>query len=936
MRAVVTFVFLPVVALAALAASGAETRIPNEHYVLANGLNVILHVDRSDPIAAVYVSFHVGSAREKPGRTGFAHLFEHLRFNESQHIPQGQWFKKLQTAGATSVNGTTNNDRTNYFQVVPRNAVELALWMESDRMGYLLSKLTVDAFVTQQNVVQNEKRQNDNAPYSQTGTIIDRLLYPEDHPYHWPVIGSLEDLATASLKDVVEFHNAYYGPSNATLVVSGDIDVTQTKAWIEKYFGEIPSSNKPAPLPKMPVRMAATKRAVFEDPFASAPQLTIAFPAVEDSHSDAPALSFLSRVLGGSRKSPLYRIIVEERKLAASVSARPETGELAGKFLINIRAFPGTKLADVEAAVDEALTHFEREGFSDVDVERQKAGVEFRTINSVSSVLGKAMRLADDNMFRGRPDMLDADLKASLAVTAADVHRAYDRYLRGRPRVILSTVPRGKTELAAANSEPITLPEESIDQQGVRKRLADTPAPAPIPSSFDRSKEPSLGPDPVSTMPAIWTGALSNGVPVFGVTQRELPVVQFSVTMRGGMMLDEPLKTGTGMMVARMLNEGTRSKTPVELREAIEDLGATLTVTGSEGAVVINGFCLTQRLDATVALALEMLLEPRWDENMFGLLKTQTLDAIKRSEASPTMIASRVFDRLLYGEGHILARPATGTSATVASMTLEDLKSWYARNVSPSTARVVVLGDIDREASLAAFRHLGMWKSTGVAMPAIAEPSGAAPGLYFVDVPKARQSVILAGHLGPVYTDPDYFKAVAMNHRLGGDFNSILNSILRETKSYTYSVRSSFTGTDLTGVFVVNTSVQANATYESLQIIRDAIASYRDGISAEELQQVQSTLLRSSAGRFETLPRLGLMVAPVVLYGLSGDYLAKREADVRAMTVSEHRGLARRYLRPDRMIYVVVGDKASQFDRLSDLGLGHPILLDANGAPATH
>ncbi|MFA7227465.1 MAG: pitrilysin family protein, partial [Melioribacteraceae bacterium] len=402
-----------------------EFRIPYEKYKLENGLNVILHVDKSDPIAAVYLVYHVGSAREVQGKTGFAHLFEHLRFNESQNIPQGQWFKKLQTAGASNVNGSTNEDRTNYFEVIPKNAVEMALWMESDRMGFLLSKVNQETFVTQQNVVQNEKRQGDNRAYSQSQYMSTKLMYPASHPYGHTVIGELEDLAAASLQDVYDFHAKYYAPSNATLIVAGDIDAAQTKKWIEKYFAEIKSAPAPAPLPLMPVSLKETVRSYCEDNLANAPRLGMGFPTVEEFNKDAYALEFFGRIFAGSKKSPLYKVIVEEKKLAPSAMARQSSSEIAGTFDISVTAFPTVKLGDVEAAVKEAFQRFEKDGFTDKDVERQKAGIEYSFYSSSASVLGKAMRLGDYNIFKGSPDYMATDLKDRMSITKEDVWRVY-------------------------------------------------------------------------------------------------------------------------------------------------------------------------------------------------------------------------------------------------------------------------------------------------------------------------------------------------------------------------------------------------------------------------------------------------------------------------------------------------------------------------------
>ena len=945
-RPLLVFSLLLGLALMSHAADKKEFKIPYEKYVLKNGLNVLLHVDHSNPIAAVYIVYHVGSAREEKGRTGFAHLFEHLRFNESQDIPQGQWFKKLQTAGATNINGSTNNDRTNYFEVIPKNAVEMALWMESDRMGFLLSKVTPQTFITQQNVVQNEKRQGENSPYSQTSYIVDKLLYPETHPYNWQVIGSLEDLANATIQDAINFHDKYYGPSNATLVVSGDIDVAQTKQWIDRYFAEIPSSPKPKSMPKMPIKLAETKRASYEDYLANAPQLIMSFPTVEQYSKDSYPLTFLARILSGSKKSPLYKVLVEEKKLAPSgtggggfgrgggggsaVSAFQRSGEIAGTLQISVRAFPNMKLGDVEAAIKEAFERFEKEGFTAKDVERQKAGLEYRFYSSIGSVFGKATRLADYNIFAGSPDYMATDLQSTMKVTQEDVWRVYNKYIKGQNYVLLSTVPSGQSELAAPNSPAFVVPEESVDKAGAKKDVG-THDSTPIPSKIDRTKEPVKGADPAVKVPAIWSGKTANGIEVYGIKRSDLPIVDFSIIIKGGMLLDDPSKIGTGYLAARLMNEGTKSKTPIELREAIEDLGATINIAGGDETITVTGSCLTSKLKETFALAKEMMFEPRWDEKEFTLAKAQTKESLKRTETSLTAIASNVFDKLLYGSDNILANQAMGTQASIDKITLDDLKAYYDRYFSSSTAKIMIVGDISKGDAIALMNGLKGWSAKEIKLPDVTVTHAAEPGVYFVDVPKAKQSVFNVGHLGPRATDPDYYSAFVMNYKLGGDFSSVLNMILREAKSFTYGARSAFSGTAYSGRFMASTSVQTNATLETAQIIKDEIAKYRNGISGDDLGLVKSTLLKSNAGRFETLQQLSGMLLPVVQYNLPFDYVKQREDFVRKITTDQQKELSQKYLMPDKMVYVIVGDKATQFDKLKELGLGDPILLDKEG-----
>ncbi len=912
-----------------------EFKIPYEKYKLSNGLNVILHVDKSDPIAAVYVVYHVGSGREVQGKTGFAHLFEHLRFNESQDIPQGQWFKKLQTAGASNVNGSTNTDRTNYFEVIPKNAVEMALWMESDRMGFLLSKVNQKTFETQQNVVQNEKRQGDNRAYSQSQYMSTKLMYPPTHPYGHTVIGELDDLAAASLQDVFDFHAKYYVPSNATLIVAGDIDVAQTKKWIDKYFAEIKSGPAPAPLAKVPAVLKETVRSYCEDNLANAPRLGMEFPTVEEFNKDSYALEFFGRIFAGSKKSPLYKVIVEEKKLAPNVMARQGSDEVAGTFDISITAFPTVKLGDVEAAVKEAFLRFEKDGFTDKDIERQKAGIEYSFFNSSASVLGKAMRLGDYNIFKGSPDYMATDLKDRMSVTKDDVWRVYNKYIKGQNYLITSIVPKGKADLAAPDSKLWVVQEESIEKQGTKKKEVVNAPYVPIPSKIDRTKEPVKGADPVVTLPKIWKDKTKNGIAVYGIKQSELPLVQFSIILKGGMLLDNPDKIGVASLMARLMNEGTKTKTPVELREAIQDLGANINIQGGTESITISGGCLASKLNETFALAKEMMFEPRWDANEFELAKSQTIEGLKRTETAPTSIARSVFDKLVYGADNILANEPAGSIKSVKTITLDDLKNFYDQYFSPSVAKITIVGDITKEKAVALFNGLKDWKTKEVKIPEVKIAGSAKPGIYFVDVPKAKQSQVFAGHLGPKSSDPDFYEAVVINQKLGGDFSGILNMILREKKSFTYGARSGFTGNSYAGQFLASSAVQANSTFESTQIVRDEIKKYQDGISKDDLDQVKSTLLKSDAGRFETLMQLSGMLQPVVMYNLPFDYIRQREAMIQKMTPEEHTKLIQKFIHPDKLIYVIVGDRATQFDKLKELGLGDPTLLDKDGNPVT-
>lgn len=903
-------------------------KIDFEKYTLANGLEVILHEDRSDPIASVAILYHVGSNREEKGRTGFAHLFEHMLFQESQHVGQDQFFRKIQGAGGT-LNGGTWEDGTVYYEVVPKNALEMVLWMESDRMGYLLPTVTPEAFKNQQEVVINEKRQRvDNNPYGHTSYVIGKLLYPENHPYNWQVIGSMEDLRNANLEDVHNFHKKWYNPNNATLIVAGDFEVAQTKQWIEKYFGELKSNPKqPDPTP-MPVTLTETKRAYHEDNFAKSPELTMVFPTAEQFNDDTYALDFLAELLSEGKKAPLYKVIVEQEKLAPSVSAYSSPSELTGEFRIRIRAFPSTNLNDLEKAVFTSLAKFEEEKFTEKDVERIKAKIETDFYKAISSLLGKSFQLAIYNEFAGTPAFITNDLDKTIAVTSEDIWRVYNKYIKDKNYVVTSFVPKGKTDLIAENSEKFPVVEESIDAVQEIK-MSEPVEVEEITSSFDRSVEPEKGPDPELKIPAIWQDELANGAKVYGIQQNELPLVQFSLTLKGGMLLDDMNKIGVANLITDVMMEGTRNKTPLELEEAINDLGADISMYTNEEEIVITANMLASKFDQVFDLAKEILLEPRWDEKEFDRIKNQTIESINRDRANPATIARNVYAKLIYGEDNILAYDTKGSVESVESITIDDLKSFYEKYFSPSVAYISVVGDVNKEKAVSVFKKLeNSWTAKEVSIPQYPLPEMPdKPEVVFVDVPNAKQSEIRIGHISMKYSDPDYYPAYVMNYKLGGSFNGIVNMILREEKGFTYGARTYFNGTTYPGPFTAAAAVQSNATLESVQIFKDEITKYRNGISEEDLEFTKNALIKSNSRRFETLGALLDMLNNIAKYDLPFDYIKTRETIVKDMTVEQHKALAQKYLHPDKMYYLVVGDAKTQANQLKKLKMGKVYLV---------
>jgi len=912
--------------------SDEKLSVPYVQYQLDNGLDVILHQDKSDPIVAVAIMYHVGSNREVPGKTGFAHLFEHMMFQQSENVGQDEFFKKIQSAGGT-LNGGTGNDQTVYYEVVPKNALEMVLWMESDRMGYLENTVTKSAFANQQNVVQNEKRQSyDNRPYGFNQWVIAKNLYPEGHPYNWTVIGEMEDLFNASVEDVKEFHSKFYVPNNTTIVLAGDFEEEDVKPIIEKYFGEIPAGEKVEDMEPQNVTLAETKKLYHEDNFAKTPQLTMIWPTVEDYNEDSYALQFLGQVLGSGKKSPFYKVIVKDKKLAPRAGVYNRSMELTGQFTVSINANAGTSLADVENAVFEAFKLFEDEGITEKDLEKHKAGLETQFYNGVNSVLNKSFQLAMYNEFTGSPGYIEEDIAKIKAVTIDDINRVYEKYIKGKNYLATSFVPKGQLDLIAENSVDAGIVEENVLEatQVDQSTIAEDEVIAKTPTDFDRSVEPAKGPDPEITVPSVWTDETANGMKVYGIEQSELPLIQYSIVMDGGHILAPKDKAGVASFMASMLTEGTATKTPEELEEEIDLLGASIDVRAGIESMMVSVNCLTRNYEKTMALVEEILLQPRWDEEQFELIKLRMINNIKRNQANPNYLASIAFNKLVYGDDNILAIPGSGTIESLESITMDDLKEFYNKSVSPSVARMHIVGKIDQERAVAGLASLNTnWKAHDVVFPEIKAPILPEKStIYFVDVPGAKQSVINIGQNAIPKTSDDFEKATVMNYKLGGSFNGIVNLILREEKGYTYGARTFFSGGKNFGTFQASSSVRTTATEESVQIFKNEIEKYREGISDEDLQFTKDALIKSNARGFETLGALLSMLTNISAYDLPFDYVKQEEEFIKSLTPEQHKELAQRLLDPDHMYYIVVGDAETQLSALKNIGLGDPVLFN--------
>jgi zinc protease len=908
-------------------------KIPYEKFTLPNGLQVIFHIDRSDPVVAVSLTAHVGSAREKEGRTGFAHLFEHLLFLESENLGKGGLDKMSSRIGGSGANGSTSRDRTNYLQTVPNDALEKMLWAEADKLGWFINTVTDPVLAKEKQVVKNEKRQGvDNVPYGHESYVIDKHLYPTDHPYNWQVIGSLEDLQNASLDYVKEFFRRWYVPNNVTLVVAGDFDPVQAKKWVTKYFAEIKRGEEVNDIPKRPGVVSQTTKLYHEDNFARLPQLTMAWPTVEDYHPDSYPLEILAQYLTQGKSAPFYKVIVEDKKLAANTFMSQGSSEVAGDLQLTIRAFADKDLDDVMTAVNEAFAKFEKEGIAEKDLQRIKAGQERQFYNGLSSVLGKGAILAQYNIFAGDPGFAEKDIRNILAVTKADVMRVYEKYIKGKNFVATSFVPKGKADLALADSKKADVVEEVIaanDNEQVDPSVKATYEKTP--SSFDRSKEPPYGKEPKLSIPQVWQTKLSNTMRIAGIENKEVPLVQFDLIIDGGLLLENIDKVGVANLLARMMTQGTKNKTPQELEEAIQQLGASINVVAGTEDIRVSVNTLAKNYQATVDLVEEILLEPRWDAKEFELIKQSVISQLKQQEGNPNSLAQNQYNELIYGRSNIRSRNLLGTAASVSSITIDDLKSYYNKNISPSVTRMHVVGPLDKTTITTALNDLNTkWKAKKVDIPAwtVATKNDKAK-VYFFDVPDAKQSMLRFGYPALSVTDPEYYPATVMNYILGGGgFASRLTQELREGKGYTYGIGSSFSGSHAVGPFTISSGVRSNVTYESSQLVKDIVDKFGDTYTAADLSTTKSFLTKSFTRAFETSGAKLNLLDNVTKYNWSSDYVLQREKIVKNMTVEKIQSLSKKYLDTNKMIWLVVGDAKTQLEPLKKLGFGDPVLLN--------
>lgn len=903
-----------------------------EQYTLDNGLKVVLHQDLSDPLVAIAIQYHVGSGREKPGKTGFAHFFEHMLFQRSENLPRNAFFQKIANLGG-EFNGSTNSDGTNYYEAVPRDAMEKILWMESDRMGFFINTVTQGGLEREIDVVSNEKRQNyDSQPYGHSSTIMAKEMFPAGHPYSWTTIGEIADLKSATLDDVKEFYHTYYVPNNATLVLAGDFDIAQAKELIQKYFGEIKKGGDVEKPKVQPLVFETTKKMVFEDAFAKLPQITLAYPTVEQFNEDSYALQYFTGLFANGKKSPLYKIIVEEKKLAPSVSAYNMSREVAGYAQLGIRAFEGVNLNDVYAAVEEAYARFEKDGVDELELQKLKVMQEVGLYNRLSGVQGKALMMARDNEFGGSPDKSFKELAKYQAVTKGDILRVYEKYFKGRPYYALSIVPKGKPELALAESVPATVAVENVAEQTMKSKggkIVDDEY-VRTPSAIDRSVEPELLPNaPEITVPAIWTNKLTNGMSVYGITQNELPLIQANISMKGGLLLDPEGKTGLSYITAALMNEGTALKTPEELESAMGLLGARIRFMSNVEGMGVSISGLSKNFKEVIALTEEMMLQPRYDSAALARIKSEIKSRIRQNSVNPRSISMNVTAKLLFGDDATLAKEAFGTPESVDAITMDDIKAFYNANYSPSIASFTIAGAIDQKKTEKVLASLvEKWGAKDVTVPEPKAGIAAKRGtIYFVDYPGAPQSMIVVSKTSVPFNSPDFYPTVIANYRLGSGSQGMLFDVLRLQKGFTYGAYSVVMGAEYLNTFMASSSVQGSATKESVQLFRDLIGNYAETFNDELLATTKNSMLRAKASSFETIGALVEMLDNIASYNMPFDYVKQQEAEIKNMTIEKAKEVIQKNLNVNEMVFVVVGDAKTQMKPLESLGLGKPVLV---------
>ncbi|MBM3752936.1 MAG: insulinase family protein [Acidobacteria bacterium] len=903
MRRLLPFVLCALVS--AQPAKKIEIDIPYQKFVLPNGLRLIVHEDRKAPIVAVNVWYHVGSKNEKPGKSGFAHLFEHLMFNGSKNF-NDDYFQALERLGATDMNGTTNNDRTNYFQNVPTGALDQVLFLESDRMGHLLDVVDQKKLDIQRGVVQNEKRQFENEPYGLAYELITKAVYPPGHPYSWTVIGSMEDLNAASLKDVQEWFKQYYGAANAVIVIAGDIDAKTAKEKVEKYFGWIPPGPPPVRHREWIAKRTGEQRQTAEDQVAQARVIKVwNVPSI--GTYDSEMLDIAASALGTGRTSRMYKRLVLQDQLASAVQVDNESNEIGGNFSITATARPGVPLAKLEAVLNAELASFLHTGPSEAELKLIKTRMLSGFLNGIERIGGfggKSDRLAACEVFEGDPGCYKKSIETTEKATWNEVKRVANAWLSDGVYT-LEIHPKSKFK------------EFSKD--------------------VDRSKLPVAGAPAMLRVPPMQKMTLSNGLKVVLSERHETPTVSMAMQFDAGYAGDQFSVPGTASLVNRTLTEGTAKITGPAIAEKTAQLGASIAAFSNLDMSSVNLTALKMNLDESLDLYADVIRNPAFPQADFDRLKKLQSAGIQREKNEPNSMALRVFPGLLFGKGHAYSNPFTGsgTEASVGQITRETLAKYHSTFFRPNNAVLHIVGDTTLDEMKPKLEKLfGDWTRADVPKKNLAQVQHREKtAVYIIDKPGAIQSTIMAGHIAPPTNNPDEAAIDVLNTALGGAFTSRLNMNLREDKHWSYGAFTTFVDARGQRPFLAMAPVQSDKTKESLQeIVKEFRAIIRDQpVTEEELKKTQETLTRSLAGQRET--KAGLLGDSLAInrFGLAEDYFTAYTGRVNALKRADINGVAERILRPEKMVYVIVGDRAQIEKGVRELNIGEVSFLDADG-----
>ncbi len=910
---------------------GKEIVIPYQKYVLSNGLTVIVHEDHSDPVVHVDVTYHVGSAREEIGKSGFAHFFEHMMFQGSDNVGDEQHFKIITEVGGT-LNGTTNTDRTNYFETVPSNQLEKMIWLEADRMGFLLDAVTQRKFEIQRETVKNERGQRvDNAPYGLVFELMGKTLYPYGHPYSWSTIGYLEDLNRVNVEDLKNFFLRWYGPNNATITIGGDVTATEVIKMVEKYFGPIPKGPEVKNMKPTPVTMEGDRYVSLVDNYARLPLLTIAYHTVPRFHPDEAPLDALAEIMGQGKNSVFYQEIVKSQK-ALSASASHPTSELGGQFSLRLTPTPGVSLADSKKLIDDAIKAFEVRGVTDGDIEKFVGAFEAQFINGLQSVSGKVSQLAAYQTFTGDPNRIGKELDSYRKVTKQDVLRVYNQYIKGKPSVIVSVAVKGQeSNIVTPDNYSVNTSVYKVPDYGYAGLKYTKPT-----DNFDRNKMPGNGPNPVVKVPAFWKKSMDNGVQVIGAENKELPLVTLSLTIPGGHLLqaNDTSKVGLARMFAQMMNEDTKNYSAEQMQAELQKLGSSVNVNSGTDMITYSVQTLKKNLDRTLALLEERMLNPKFKPEAFARIQKQTVESFKQRKAQPSIIASDLYDKLSYGSGSILGLSQVGSEYTVKNLTLKDVEDYYANYMTSMGANLVVVGDVTQAEILGKLSFLNKLPKKEIKLPAVnALPVIDKTKIFLVDVPKSAQTEFRVGGATGLKYDAtgEYYRANLANYVLGGAFNSRINLNLREDKGWTYGARSSFTGNKYSGEFSFGSGIRGNATDSALTEVMKELSAYaKNGITEDELKFTKNAIGQRDALRYETGSQKAGFISQMLYYNLPANYVDQQNKILANISKAEIDKISAKWINPANMNILLVGDKVNILPGLEKLGY-EIIEIDVNG-----